>query len=96
MYCGNYGCNGGRGGCIRGRFIGSGCICQSCGKGSGRGIQGIQGQGGHGGHGGGGYNVNKRKHPHIDLSCLPNNIDFNNRTFYDNKWHNEFTQEQRN
>ena len=92
----NYWNNGVREGLSRGRFGGRGSGGWSGGRCCGRVRQGGQGQGGCGGRGIGGYNRNEGKHPHIYLSWLPNDIELNNLTFDNKKWHNEFTQEQRN
>ena len=76
MYRGDDVNNGSQGSRSIGLFGKRGCGGRSDGRGSGRGIQYGQGQGGCSGRGQVGYNRNKGKHPHVELSCLPNNIDF--------------------
>ena len=79
----NDGNNFGPGGCGRVLFGGIAHGGKSGVRGRGRGRQG-----GHDGCGIGGYNGNKGKHRHVYLSLLLNDIELNNITFDDKKWHN--------
>jgi len=78
---------GGRG---RGRFNGRGR--------GGRGRNNHRGGGrfiGRGGRGRG-YGRGYQDTPQVDLNCLPPNLDLHNLTFTDERWFNEFNQDQRN
>ena len=93
---GNDGNNGCWGGYSREQFVGRGCGGRSGSIGPEHWRQGGQVQGVCGGRVRGLYNINKGRYPHVDHSCLSNNIDLNNLTFDDNIWHNDFSKGQSN